>query len=81
MTSKGFEKWLKSEQSRAKTTQSRAGALPIGPDDTCDHDIAFGRDDPMGESDDEDGDDEAAVPPTDSPKGFVVQSLRIEAAQ
>jgi hypothetical protein len=81
MTGNGFEKWLKSKQNCAKTMQSCTGTLSIGPDNMCNHDIVFGRDAPMGKSNNKDCDDEATIPPTNSPKGFVVQSLWIEAAQ
>jgi hypothetical protein len=69
---------LKDEVIRAKTTRSRTDALPLDPDasdDDCGgHDDDSDLDRP-GVHEDEDGN------PIDSPKGYIIQALRLEAAQ
>jgi hypothetical protein len=73
LTSKQLEKHLKDEASRAKTTGSRTNAMPIGADDESsihedDYDMEVDHSDEGGFV-------------VDSPKGFIIQALRLEAAQ
>jgi hypothetical protein len=61
-----MQKHLNEEAARAKATHSRANAVPAGADDDM-----HGHDD--------DADDDAEV--GESPRGFCIQAMRLEAGQ
>jgi hypothetical protein len=79
MTQKQVEKHLKDEAARAKNTTSCTNPVPLDPDIDIDNDCG-GHDDDM-DIDREDADRNEEGRPLDSPKGFIVQGLRLEAAQ
>jgi hypothetical protein len=67
VTSAQLTNYLKAQEARAKKTRSRANAVPLDPDHAHDDDM------------DVDGDESQT--PEDSPHGFVIQAMRLEAAQ
>jgi hypothetical protein len=75
ITSAQYEKHLKAEEARVKKSTSRKGAVPLGPDDISldsDHDVDYS-------AHDDDVDLNATF--GHSPMGFIIQALRLEAAQ
>jgi hypothetical protein len=67
VTSAQLTNYLKAQEARAKKTRSRANAVPLDPNHAHDDDM------------DVDGDESQT--PEDSPHGFVIQAMRLEAAQ
>jgi hypothetical protein len=61
-----MQKHLNQEEARAKSTHSRANAVPMGADD---------------DSDEHDDDDAAPGEDGESPRGFCIQAMRLEAGQ